>query len=112
MFKSLPLLYKACLKKICQLVISLMALLICVLSVHSFPEPLWVKDLCDSGTPPFWIPQNALVTPVHWKDGSREAQQDGDLSKVTQVVNSRANSVTCFSMFFLFLDEKDYQWEL
>jgi hypothetical protein len=32
------------------LVISLLALSICVLSVHSFPEPFWVKDLCDLGS--------------------------------------------------------------
>jgi hypothetical protein len=32
------------------LVISLLALSMCVLSVHSFPEPFWVKDLCDPST--------------------------------------------------------------
>jgi hypothetical protein len=33
--------------KICQLVISLLVFSICVLPVHSFPEPFWVKNLCN-----------------------------------------------------------------
>jgi hypothetical protein len=56
MFKSLLLLYKAGWEKekICQLVVSLLTLSICVLSVHSFLEPFWVKNLCDPGT---WHPK-------------------------------------------------------
>jgi hypothetical protein len=35
--------------KICQLIISLLVLSISVLSVHSVPEPFWVKNLCNPG---------------------------------------------------------------
>jgi hypothetical protein len=32
------------------MVMSLLALFICVLSVHFFPEPFWVKNLCNPST--------------------------------------------------------------
>jgi hypothetical protein len=66
--------------KICQLVISLLILLICVLSVHSFPEPFWIKNLCDPSKKPLFqfgqkdsqhMPQNRVLTDQTWRGQER-----------------------------------------